>query len=257
MRRRTRFGLAGLIATLALAACGQGQVSIVVELEDEGGGDARLLEDIAVRLLPYDRDQVFDSLTGAAPTPEPEIPADLLAARDEIAAAQRAWTDEVTLVANLREQIDTLNKQLESLNPAMNEYNRIFRQVDPMITEWERREANTETLFARFNELQQANIAQMNEVRDARDLWADQAYRNVGEVIDALTEASGLEEAADTTGVEGAILFDNVAPGQYWIFARYELVYDELYWNIPITVTREEPVVVRLNRANAQVRAIF
>lgn len=256
MRRRTRFGLAGLIATLALAACGQGQVSIVVELEDEGGGDARLLEDIAVRLLPYDRDQVFDSLTRAAPTPEPEIPAELLAARDEIAAAQRAWTDEVTLVANLREQIDTLNKQLERLNPAMNEYNRIFRQVDPMITEWERRDANTETLFARFNELQQANIAQMNEVRTARENWDRQAFRDVGDVIDARIEASGVEEAADTTGVEGAVLF-NVAPGQYWIFARYELVYDELYWNIPITVTREEPVVVRLNRANAQVRAIF
>lgn len=256
MRRRTRFGLAGLIATLALAACGQGQVSIVVELEDEGGGDARLLEDIAVRLLPYDRDQVFDSLTRAAPTPEPEIPAELLAARDEIAAAQRAWTDEVTLVANLREQIDTLNKQLERLNPAMNEYNRIFRQVDPMITEWERREANTETLFARFNELQQANIAQMNEVRTARENWDRQAFRDVGDVIDARIEASGVEEAADTTGVEGAVLF-NVAPGQYWIFARYELVYDELYWNIPITVTRGEPVVVRLNRANAQVRAIF
>lgn len=256
MKRRTRFGLAGLIATLALAACGQGQVSIVVELEDEGGGDARLLEDIAVRLLPYDRDQVFDSLTRNAPTPEPEIPAELLAARDEIAEAQRAWTSEVALVGDLRAEIDTLNKQLESLNPAMNEYNRIFQQIDPMITEWERRDANTETLFARFNELQQANIAQMNEVRTARENWDRQAFRDVGDVIDARIEASGLEEAADTTGVEGAVLF-NVAPGQYWIFARYELVYDELYWNIPITVTRGEPVVLRLNRANAQVRAIF
>ena len=97
----------------------------------------------------------------------------------------------------------------------------------------------------------------MNEVRDARDLWADQAFRDIGDVIDARIEASGLEEAADTTGVEGAILFDKVPPGQYWVFARYELVYDELYWNIPITVTREEPVVVRLNRANAEMRAIF
>ena len=140
MRRRTRFGLAGLIATLAFTACGQGQLSIVVELEGEGGGDARLLEDIEVRLLPYDRDQVFDSLTRAAPMPEPEIPADLLAARDEIAEAQRAWTSEVALVGTLRAEIDSLNEQLESLNPAMNEYSRIYQQVDPMITEWERRE---------------------------------------------------------------------------------------------------------------------
>lgn len=256
MRRSTRFGLAGLIAILASTACGQGQVSIVVELEDEGGGDARLLEDIEVRLLPYDRDHVFDSLTRVAPTPEPEIPDELLAARDEIAEAQREWSETESRVGVLRDTIQKLRSQMNELNPAMNAYKELFQQVDPMITELEQRDRNVAALFERFNDLQQANIEQMNEVRAARDNWADQAFRDVGEVITALIEASGLDEAADTTGVDGAALVE-LAPGQYWVYARYELLYDELYWNLPVTVERGNPVVVRLNRANATMRPIF
>ena len=75
-------------------------------------------------------------------------------------------------------------------------------------------------------------------------------------MVDALIEASGLEEAADTTGVDGGALVE-VPPGQYWVHARYELPNDELYWNVPITVERGDPVVVRLSRANAIRRPIF
>lgn len=256
MRRRTGFGLAGLIATLALTACGPGRISIVVELEDEDGGDARLLEDIEVRLLPYDRDHVFDSLTRAASTPEPEIPAELLAARAGIAEAQRAWTEAEILEANLRDTIGKLNDRLLELNPAMNDYKAIYNQVTPMIDELEGVSGRVKSLFQTFDELQKASIEQMGEIRRVKEDWAHQAFKDVGTVVDALIDASGLEEAADTTGVDGGALVE-VPPGQYWVHARYELPNDELYWNVPITVERGDPVVVRLSRANAIRRPIF
>lgn len=256
MRRKTGFGLVGLIATLALTACGSASISIVVELEGEDGGDARLLEDIEVRVLPYDRDRVFDSLTQAAPTPEPQIPPDLLAAREDIAEAQRAWSAASVREAELRDTVSKLNERLEGLNRAMNEYRQLFMQVDPMITELNGLERETETLFETFNELQQSNLERMDAVRIQQENWATQAFRDIGDVIAARIDASGLEEAADTTGVEGTALVA-VAPGQYWIYARYELPYDELYWNVPVTVERGDPVVVRLSRANAERRPIF
>ena len=172
MRRRTGFGLAGLIATLALTACGPGRVSIVVELEDEDGGDARLLEDVEVRLLPYDRDHVFDSLTRAASTPEPEIPAELLAARAGIAEAQRAWTEAEILEANLRDTIGKLNDRLLELNPAMNDYKAIYNQVTPMIDELEGVSGRVKSLFQTFDELQKANIEQIAEIRRVKEDWA-------------------------------------------------------------------------------------
>ena len=256
MRRRTRFGLAGLIATLALTACGSGSLSIVVEIEGEDGGAARILEDIEVRVLPYDRDRVFDSLTQAAPTPEPGIPPELLAARDDIAEAQRAWSAASTREAELRDTISKLNERLAALNPAMNDYKELFLVVDPMITEFEGLESRVQSLFETFNDLQQANLERMDAVRIQQENWANQAFADVGDVIAARIDASGLEEMTDTTGADGAALVE-VAPGRYWIYARYELLYDELYWNVPVTVERGDPVVVRLNRANAERRPIF
>ena len=256
MRRRTGFGL-GLIAALALGACGQGEVIVVLELEDEDGGGTTLLEDIEVRLLPYDRDYVFDSMTGAAPSPEPQIPPELLLARDEIAQAQRDWTDAESRVGVLRDTIKKLDDQLQELTPLMNEYKRIFEIMDPMITELERRDGQQAALFDRFNELQTANIEQIEGIRIEIENWEEQAFRDVGDVIDALVEQSGLEQHWDTTGVEGAVRVEKVVPGQYWVYARFDLPYDELYWNVPITVERGDPIVVRLNRANGIVRTVF
>lgn len=256
MRRRTGFGL-GLIATLALGACGQGEVIVVVELEDENGEEATLLEDVEVRLLPYDRDHVFDSLIRNAPTPEPQIPPELVDARADIAEAQREWTAAEARRALLRDTINKLDERLAGLNRAMNEYSRIFQQLDPMITEVERLDEQIKGLFERFDELQKANIEQIDAIRIERENWEDQAFRDVGTVIDALVEQSGLEQHWDTTGAEGATRVDRLPPGRYWVYARYELPYDELYWNIPITVERGDPVVVRLNRANATLRPVF
>jgi hypothetical protein len=248
--------LVALIATLALTACGTASISVVVELEGEDGGDARRLEDIVVRFLPYDRDRVFDSLTQAAPTPEPQIPAELLAARDDIAEAQRAWSAASTREAELRDTISKLNEKLATLNPAMNDYKELFRQVDPMFTQHEGLESQVQSLFETYDDLQQANLERMDAVRIEKENWEIQAFGDIGDVIAARIDASRLEEAADTTGAQGSALVE-VAPGQYWVYARYELLYDELYWNVPVTVERGDPVVVRLTRANAERRPIF
>jgi len=45
-----------------------------------------------------------------------------------------------------------------------------------------------------------------------------------------------------------------VKPGQYWLLARYDLPYTELYWNLPIDVQRGERLEIRLDRAKAEER---
>ena len=67
--------------------------------------------------------------------------------------------------------------------------------------------------------------------------------------------ATGLDLAVDTTDASGVARGNlRVAPGQYWVHARYELPYTELYWNVPIDVVRGEPIQVRLTRENAEER---
>ena len=58
----------------------------------------------------------------------------------------------------------------------------------------------------------------------------------------------------DTTDASGIADGFEAKAGDYWVTARYELSYTELYWNILITVVRGEPEQVRLTRDNATSR---
>lgn len=98
--------LSAVLAVLlpcTLAACGGGS-KVVVEARgvDPSTEEPIALPHLPVRLLPYDRDAIFDSLTAASRTPEPVLPSpptgegsDTIAASaaelDSLRAARRAW----------------------------------------------------------------------------------------------------------------------------------------------------------------------
>lgn len=63
------------VAALLLAACGTDPEVVVRASLDEGG---RPIADLPVRLLPYDRTEVLDSLARAYGRSEPEIPQELI-----------------------------------------------------------------------------------------------------------------------------------------------------------------------------------
>ena len=258
-RSSTGTGLAAILVTTILAACGPGEATIIVALGDETSEDANALDGVEVRLLPYDRDQIFDSLTAvaaAAGMPEPEVPPDLLAAQEEIAQAQQEWRDTETRWNVLRDSLQTLNNAMEGLNRAQRAYMDLYNQYQDLEGDYNRAEQQVGRLFDNFTSLQDAAIGRMDSINIVQADWADQAFEDVSLIIAAKTELAGLDEHADTTGVEGVAAFE-AAPGQYWVYARHELPYNELYWNIPIAITREEPVVLRLTRDNAVVRQIF
>ena len=112
-----------------------------------------------------------------------------------------------------------------------------------------------ESAFDRFDELQRGTIRSSDSLRILQDAWADEAYAGVGQIFLAKQRESGLDLVYDTTDASG-IARNNlrVKPGQYWVHARYELPYTELYWNVPIDVTKGEPVTIRLTRENAEER---
>lgn len=254
-RRNNGIGLA-ILTTLAFTACGPADATVFVALGDESNPEP--LDAVEVRLLPYDRDQIFDSLASEAPTPEPEVPPDLLAAQEEIAQAQQAWRDSETRWGVLRDTLQKLNDAMEGLNRAESLYRRLFMDYEDLEGEYEAADRNMGRLFNEFDALQQAAIGRMDSMRAVQGDWADQAFEDYDLVRFMKLEASGLEELADTTEANGIADFqDGVAPGMYWVHARHRLPYDELYWNVPVTIGREEPFVLRLSRENADVRPIF
>jgi hypothetical protein len=112
-----------------------------------------------------------------------------------------------------------------------------------------------EAAFARFDQLQRQTLAAADSIRIQRELWAEQAFAEFDQVIALKLRESGREELADTTNAAGIAVF-SAPEGQWWVYARYTLPYEELYWNVPVEVTGDS-LYVPLNRENAEVRPVL
>lgn len=259
MKRSTL--LFSAFAALGLTACSPAQVVVTaqIEVEDPVSGQmvTRQLSDMEVWLLPYDRDQVFDSLTAAAAAPEPQVPAELSEAQTAIRDAQEEWRAAENRWNTLRDTLQKLNTAMEEFLPSETQYRMMFNDYNDLEAQYSQVERSKDALFTRFDSLSSENIARAQGYQMRIDEWGDEAFVDFDGVVLAKIRGSGLDAAADTTDANGVAPDFSVPPGEYWAYARYEEVYSELYWNVPVSVARGEPVTVTLNRSNAQVRPIY
>jgi hypothetical protein len=259
MRRSWLFLI--LIAPLFSAACGPGHVAVTAEIdvpdpEAEGQTVARAVADAEIQVIPFDRDAVFDSLTGAFSTPEPSIPANILAAQAEIAAAQGEWNAAEVTWGNGRARLLEITEAMEPLNQAEARYITLYREFQDVEAQVARAERVKDQAFRTFTDLQEGYLQQRDSMRIIREQWADEAYASAFDVFALKLQESGQDIVMDTTDTQGYALID-VPPGLWWVHAYYEEAYSELYWNLPITVERGDPVQVRLTRATAEIRPIL
>ena len=249
--------LLALLGTALLSACGPTQVVVVAEVGQDDptqAGEARALADLEVRLVPFDRDLIFDSMTAAATSPEPPIPDSVLEAQAEVAAAQQAWRDMEARWNILRDTLQSLSDELEQLSRGQAQYRLLFRDFEELDGEYAAVERQRDQAFEDFTTLQAASMAAAEETRMVRQQWGDEAFADVGMAMALHERASGLATLYDTTDASGVADGFEADAGDYWVTARYELPYTELYWNVPVTVVGGEPAQVRLTRDNATVR---
>ena len=244
---------------LAAGACSPAEVVVSMEIEvpnPDGAGMVQLsLSDVEVQLLPWDRDAVFDSLTRAFPTPEPAVPTELVQAREAVQAAQAQWDQAQRRWNIIRDTLQKLSASLEQYNRGEAQYLLLYREFQDFDSQLGGVERQMNQAFARFDSLQRGTIRASDSVRIMQDNWADEAFAGVGEIFRAKQVAAGLDVAVDTTDASGVARGNfRVRPGQYWIHARYPMTYTELYWNVPVTVERGDPIPVTLTRANAEER---
>lgn len=248
--------LATALTVATVSACGGGDVAVVAALDGEGENpEAMALGNLPVRLLPYDRDAIFDSLTRAYPEPEPQMPDSLVALQDQVSRLQQEWRVAEQRWGMLRDSLKTISDRMAGMDQSTGEYFVLFRTFDELDGEVSTLERQSQQAFQQFTALQSRLTQQSREIRLAHQAWADEAFAAVDSLIDARLEAMGLEELADTTDAQGLARFNGVDGGQWWVHARFDRQYDELYWNVPIEVPgAEDPLVIRLSRENAEVR---
>lgn len=239
-------------SALVLAACGGGEVTVQASVQG-ADGNATAVRDLPIRALPYDRDSIFTELEQAYGKPQPEIPAELKQLQDQITAANTEWSNAEAIWSAARDSLKVLSDKMQRMNRASGQYTIAFREFSAQEAVESRTRQQSQAAFQRFESLQRQYNDQAEQVRLARAQWADEAYAKVDSVIQARTIEIGRPEYADTTDANGVATFSGLKKGKYWIYARYELPYDLLYWNVPIEVGGD-PVTVQLNRESAQVR---
>ena len=250
--------LAAAVAAATLSACGGGDVAVVAAIEGEAAGD-EAAQDVAlgslpVRLLPYDRDAIFDSLTQAYSEPEPEFPDSIARLQDLVGQRQQEWRAAESRWGMLRDSLKTIADRMNAMDQGSGEYFALFQDFNSLEEEVETLEERSRTAFQDFSSLQSRLTQQSEEIRLQHRAWADEAFAPVDSIIEARLEAMGQVELADTTDAQGLARFRGVKAGQWWVHARFDRQFDELYWNEPIEVEGGEELVVRLNRENAEVR---
>jgi hypothetical protein len=250
------FALSCLLLIL-LAACGRNEVVVQALIADQETGEAQSLANLPVRLLPYDRDAIFDSLEAVYAEPEPAIPADLLQQQQEIQSAEREWRTAEERWTLVRDSLRTLHGELEQMDRqglrATPQYLQRFRRFEQLENEVSGLETRSQTAFRRYDDLTQAFITRADSVRVVREQWADRAYADFDRVINDFLRRTRREEYADTSNADGVSRFRNIPQGRWWVYARYAQLFEELYWNLPIEVTGDS-VGVTLTRENAQIR---
>jgi hypothetical protein len=238
--------------TLLIAACGRSE--IVVQAQVEGpDGQPIALRDLPFRAVPFDRDAIFDSLRAAYGEPEPQIPADLMSLRDSMAQYQEEWRIAETRWGVGRDSLQKLSQALRGMNPASGQYVVMFREfneLEPQVTALQRQ---SEQAFQRFQNLQNRYTNTAQDLRLQIDAWGDAAFADVERIMAARERDLRRPMVFDTTDANG-LQRTRLSPGEWWIYAHYDLPFEELYWNVPVTVARGEPTRVQLTRETAQVR---
>jgi len=249
MRRLVLLLAAGFAVS---AGCG-GDVVVQAQLEGEGGGEPTILANLPVRLLPYDRDVLFDSLAAAYPVPEPTVPDSVLQMREQMLAAQAEWQRNEARWNEVRDSMRVIREQMDQLSRASAQYRVLYREFERLEDEERRTNRAREAAFARMSSLQSQLTAQLEEFRLKKQAWEDEAFAPLDSIIPALLKSLGREVVADTTDASGTVRV-KVPKGRWWVHARYALPNEELYWNVPVEVAGGDPLVVQLTRQNAEVR---
>lgn len=253
-----------LVMSLAVASsagligCGGGEVVVEAQLAGqlagEGAAAPMALEELEIRLLPYDRDQIFDSLTAAYAEPQPPIPDSLLQLQESVASTQAEWQEAENAWSIARDSLQQLSQTMEGLDRSSARYQLLFEDFAALEQREQALRSQMDDAFARFTAFQEQFANRSQEVRAQREQWADQAFGSIDSVITARLEALGHEELTDTTNAAGIAPFE-VPPGQWWVHARYDLPYQQLYWNIPVEVSGGDSLLIQLTPETAETRS--
>lgn len=190
---------------------------------------------VGVVALPYDRDSVLAGLETRSGSRRPHT-----AALDSLFARFRGpfttYTTAAYAVAQLRDSIDLLRRQLDSMPPATPQYRALDARYGEMSDSFARFERRAERSRVVLDRARAEFVSRSESLRSAVRQWEDSTYQGYESIVESLSKARRREPVTDTTDARGWARF-SLPPGRWWLYARAWDTSDpnaEWYWNIPI-----------------------
>jgi len=252
--------LPAVLVPLILAACGPGDLVVTAEIErmnpETGAMEMAPVANMEVQLLPFDRDFIFDSLAQAHDRPEPVFPEEVAIMRDSLFEARDEWSTAEAEWLTVRDRLETISREMGQYSQAEARYRELFFQFEEQETRLRQAEQRRDSAFDRYDRLQREVLDEVNQARLVQEQWEDEAFEPYGDVMANRLRETGRDIMADTTDATGMARL-RPRPGEWWVFARHRVATEELYWNIRVDLQRGEPVTLRLDRGNAEIRQVF
>lgn len=246
MRRvtRGRWPLAfTALAAGALWSCGP-EARLSVRALGRAGAPTAGLEVLA---LPVDADLLLDSLAAAASKPKPTFPA-LEAEMAGYHGVARAPAGPGAAWDATRDSVTALADTLRSMNRASLAYRETYGRLRGLYDRLSRRAAGRDrSLQGQLHDDRDLAL-RAGRAADSLRRWEQVAYGDFPARLAVAVRRAGRDmqqQITDSAGVARLAL----PPGRWWIQARLRdpsNPFEELYWNLPVTLTRLVPVAVSL-----------
>jgi hypothetical protein len=210
---------------------------------------------LEILALPVNADLLLDSLAAAAPKPKPTFPR-LEAEMAGYQAVYRAPSGPGAAWEATRDSVTSLADTLRSMNRASVAYREAYGRLRGLYDRLSQRAAARDrTLHGEMRE--DRDLAQRaGRAADSLRRWEQVAYADFPtRLADAVRHAGRdvQQQVTDSLGLARLRL----PAGRWWVQARARDAsnpFEELYWNLPVTLTRLVPVVVPLSDRTARRR---
>lgn len=251
-----RIALVVLCVGIAAACSRSGELVVHAAIGRDTLGAVAGIDKLVIDALPFNRDSIFEALAKQAPTTEPPIPTDLLVLRDSLADARQLWTESELQWNAVRERLERLSQQLQGMNRRSREYLQGFGEFTELEGQERALARAKDEAFQQYESFQKRYSARADSIKVVRFNWEDEAFSRYGEITDSLLMVMGLEIYTDTTSGGGYAVF-NLPAGRWYVHTRYELPFQELYYNVPVEIHAGQRDTLRLTRDTAQVRPLL
>ncbi len=219
------------------------------------GGAA--LTDLEVHILPFDPDELLDSLERAAAAPKPSFPELETSLRSytrrtdvEFAEASETWN-------STRDSVADLSRQLLEIDRASALYRARYRDFRELYSRLMRRGAERDATIRSLTAQDRHLAGRAGAAADSIRLWEARNLREYPRLASERLEDLGRPATTAVTDEEGGAVL-SLAPGRWWLLAKMkhpENPFLEYHWNQPIhTRGWMKLAVVPLDDHNARLR---